>query len=179
MKENNNDTYYFYKGFEAPEKIEDINDLMIITSHKGDITEDMINAHLEFLHYDDEDYNNYMYKYGVIRNPKLSDFIYLNTYIYGLREDQYLKTFIEDTIIKGDIVKREIYKNIPSDYSLVQIERCLVNELYSVYTNLDEFFESHLNEEDGLDITYLREEHEYFTIKDGLVVDIYWSELTE
>lgn len=89
------DKYYFYNGFEAPREI-DLNngnmkrsELLFITD---DVTDEMLEQHELIKEQSDRDYNNQMFNdFNILRNPTLKELQLINTNIYALDKNEYLK----------------------------------------------------------------------------------------
>ncbi|QST02436.1 hypothetical protein IMZ31_23595 (plasmid) [Pontibacillus sp. ALD_SL1] len=86
------DTYYFYTGFQKPKEIT-FSETTFSHNYRGDVTEEVIEAHEEWKHESDRDYNDTMSEYGVYRNPTLKELQSANQY-YGLDGDTYLEDFL-------------------------------------------------------------------------------------
>ena len=89
------DRYYFYNGFETPREI-DLNngnmkrsELLFITD---DVTDEMLEQHELIKEQSDRDYNNQMFNdFNILRNPTLEELQLINTNIYALDKNEYLK----------------------------------------------------------------------------------------
>lgn len=89
--------YYFYNGFAKPILVE-VEELTLTDNYKGNMTEDLLEEHNEYVNDSDEDYNEMMSSYGIIRNPKLEDLMIMNTSWFSDKKDYtiYLEDFIDN-----------------------------------------------------------------------------------
>lgn len=105
--------YYFYNGFAKPLLVE-VEELTLTDNYRGNMTDDLLESHAEYVNQSDDDYNEEMSCYGILRNPKLVDFMLMNNAWFDRNN---LTTYLDDFMIDRMSVLEhaELYQFIFSD----------------------------------------------------------------
>lgn len=109
--------YYFYNGFAKPLLVE-VEELTLTDNYRGNMTDDLLESHAEYVNQSDDDYNEEMSYYGILRNPKLVDFMLMNSAWF---DHNNLTTYLEDWSERMSVLdKFELVELIDKEFNEIE-----------------------------------------------------------